>query len=322
LLLHSDRTIDRQVKEQFRNPMQRSFQFGSIPPGILIDPPTGPILSPFLACDETLEDLPDGHLDALAILAPAGTLERAYVLALGLAKLKPGGRLVALALKDRGGARLKKELEALGCTVAETARRHHRICETQANGDPTTVAAAMAAGAPQRLEALGLWTQPGIFSWDRIDPGTEKLLDCLPQLKGRGADLGCGLGVLAHAVLSSPDVTSLCLIDYDRRAVDCAKRNVADPRASFVHADLRVATPDLADLDFVVMNPPFHAEGREDRRLGPLFIERAALMLRKGGVCWLVANVALPYEAPLSQSFSSFREVRKAGGFKVIEAVR
>ncbi|MFX7507109.1 hypothetical protein ABTJ37_22595, partial [Acinetobacter baumannii] len=65
----------------------------------------------------------------MAVLAPPGTLERRYVLALALKALKPEAVLVALAPKDKGGARLRRELEDLGCAVGETARRHHRICE-------------------------------------------------------------------------------------------------------------------------------------------------------------------------------------------------
>ena len=48
----------------------------------------------------------------------------------------------------------------------------------------------------------------------------------------------------------------------DRRAVECARRNVSDPRASFHWADIADGEPTLSGLDFVVMNPPFHGEGK------------------------------------------------------------
>ncbi len=72
---------------------------------------------------------------------------------------------------------------------------------------------AIAAGAPRLEPGLGLWTQPGVFSWDRLDPGTALLMEALPRLSGKGADLGCGVGVLAHPVLASDAVTDL---DTDR----------------------------------------------------------------------------------------------------------
>jgi len=160
-----------------------------------------------------------------------------------------------------------------------------------------------------------------VFSWDRIDPGTRRLIDILPKLSGRGADFGCGIGVLAQAALTSPAVTAIDLIDLDRRAIAAAKRNIEDPRAVFHWADVLTA-PDLSDLNFVVMNPPFHDNGAEDRTLGQSFIRRAHGALRKGGSLWLVANRHMPYEAVLNELFLRVTPKGDAGGFKLYEARR
>ncbi|MFB2351671.1 methyltransferase, partial [Priestia megaterium] len=80
--------------------------------------------------------------------------------------------------------------KAFGLEVAEDARRHHRICEVVRPVAPD-IAEALAAGAPRLSADLGLWTQPGVFSWDRIDPGTALLLARLPPQAGVGADFGC-----------------------------------------------------------------------------------------------------------------------------------
>jgi 16S rRNA (guanine1207-N2)-methyltransferase len=164
-----------------------------------------------------------------------------------------------------------------------------------------------------------MWTQPGVFSWDRIDSGTALLIRHLPAFSGRGADFGCGLGLLGHAILRSEKVKALTLVDIDRRAVALARHNVADARANIVWADAR-ALPGLEPLDFVAMNPPFHEGGAESRALGLGFIDRAAAVLRKGGLCWLVANRHLPYEAALARNFREVRAVAEEGGFKIIEA--
>jgi 16S rRNA (guanine1207-N2)-methyltransferase len=293
------------------------------PPRELAEPPKDAVqTSPLIPGSTTLEALGPRSAAAATVLAPPGAVERRYVLALALRALAPGGRLFALAPKDRGGSRLARELAAFGCRVEEEARRHHRLCTCPAPADPTDLAQAIEAGAPRLDPNLGLWTQPGVFSWDRLDPGSLFLSRQLPPLAGRGADFGCGLGVLSHAVLSSPAVLAIALVDIDRRAADLARRNVDDVRASFHWADLSAGEPPLADLDFVVMNPPFHAGGREDRDLGQLFIRRAAAALRPGGACWLVANRHLPYEAALEAHFKRRRLVQEAGGYKVYEAVR
>jgi len=279
-------------------------------------------LSPLVPGARALESLDEAALDRITLAAPAGTVERRYTLAMALAVLAPGGRLVALAPKDKGGARIRADLEAFGCQVQETAKRHHRICATTRPARIEGLGAAVAAGALQRPPGLGLWSRPGVFSWDRVDPGSALLASALPALKGEGADLGCGIGYLALKVLQSPAVRALALIDVDRRAVQAALLNVEDDRASCLWDDLRKAQGVPTGLDFIVMNPPFHDGGAEDRALGQAFIRQAAQMLRKGGRCWLVANRRLPYEAVLAEAFTSATPRADAGGYKVFEAVR
>lgn len=75
-----------------------------------------------------------------------------------------------------------------------------------------------------------------------------------------------------------------------------------------------------AELDFIVMNPPFHEGGIENQTLGQAFITRAAQWLKPGGVCWLTANRHLPYEALLAAHFCAVTLVDTAGGFKIYRA--
>lgn len=277
-------------------------------------------VSPLIPGSAALEDMAPGSLSEVMMLAPPGTAERRYAMALALRALEAGGRFIAAAPKDKGGSRLKKELEAFGGDVEDSPRRHHRICALRRPAEPQGLDQAIAEGAPRLDAGLGLWTQPGVFSWDRVDPGSALLLQHLPPLAGRGADLGCGLGVLARRILANPEVGSLSMIDIDRRAVDCARRNVDDPRAEIAWADATGPAAPLEGLDFVVMNPPFHDGGGEDRALGQRFIRRAHEILRKGGVLWLVANRHLPYEPVLEPLFARVERRADSGGYKVFEA--
>jgi len=275
-------------------------------------------LSPFMVGASDIASEPNESFNAIAVRAPAGAVERRFVLAQALRVLAPGARLTAFAPKDRGGLRLKKELETLGCEVGESARRHNRICVVVRPAQIKGLDEAIKAGAPRRISENGLWTQPGVFSWDRLDAGTNALLQVLPEFSGVGADFGSGIGILALNVLASAKVTRLTLVELDQRAVEVSKRNVTDPRAAIVWGDARQT--ELKDLDFVVSNPPFHEGGGEDKALGQAFITSAAGVLRKGGVLWIVANRHLPYEAILGESFSKVRLVGEGGGYKVFEA--
>nr|WP_315052380.1 class I SAM-dependent methyltransferase [uncultured Brevundimonas sp.] len=291
-------------------------------PPAVFDPPADAIqTSPLIPESAALEAMEPGSIDAVTVYAPPGVLERRYTLAMALRALKVGGRLDVMAPKAKGGSRLAKEMKAFGLEIAETAKAHHRRCIAQRPDVVEGVDEAIAAGAQQLVPGLDAWSQPGIFAWDRTDAGSGLLAEHLPVLKGKGADLGCGYGALATVILRSPQAVSLKMVDIDRRAIKAARRNIEDARAKVQWTDVRTLATN-GDYDFVVSNPPFHDGGAEDRRLGRAFIRKAAEMLRKGGVLWLVANRHLPYEAELNAAFARVRPVADQGGYKVFEAVK
>ena len=294
--------------------------FGDPPPALADIAPGALQFSPLYPGSASLAATAAASLAGMVMLGAPGTVERRHDLGAMLMALAPGAPFTVMAPKDMGGSRLGEEVAHFGCDVTETAKRHHRICTGRRPATlPDTIVAAIEDGAPRRLDDLGLWSQPGIFSWNRLDPGTALLLATLPKLSGKGADFGCGIGLLAHGVLASPKIDRLDLIDIDRRAVEAARRNVVDPRVTVHWADVKIGTG-LTGLDFVVMNPPFHDGGSEDKTLGQTFIRRAAEALRNGGHLWLTANRHLPYETVLKPLFKEVTLVAEANGYKIIDA--
>lgn len=266
------------------------------------------------------EAIADARMEKIVAHLPAGTLERRYILAHLLRALKLGGELVACAAKDKGGLRIKRELESFGCKAHEESRKHFRICVAQKPAALEGLEDAIAAGGLQRVASHGMFSQPGIFSWDRIDPGSALLLEHLPELKGSGADFGCGYGLLSRHVLQQSSVTGLDAFDVDYRAVQATKKNIHDARLNAVWADICSDAYPMPQYDFIIMNPPFHEGVAEDKTLGQHFIRKAAQQLKAGGTCVLVANNHLPYEGIISERFSKNRIVASRQGFKVIEA--
>ncbi len=294
-----------------------------LPPDDLVEVPGDAVqVSPLIPGAARLEDLSENSLDSATVLAPPGTLERRYVLAQVLRAVAPAGGWSPWHRRTGAAPGWPRNWLAFGCAATDQPRRHHRICSLDRPPEPTGIAEAIDEGAPRHVDNLALCTQPGIFSWDRLDPGTALLLANLPPLKGRGADFGCGLGILSRAVLGSEAVTALTLLEIDRRAVEMARRNVADPRVTILWSDIRTAGAVPDRLDFVVTNPPFHDGGIEDQALGRTFIARAAESLRPGGTLWLVANAHLPYEAALREAFRSVSVTAQAGGYRAFEARR
>lgn len=168
----------------------------------------------------------------------------------------------------------------------------------------------------------GFWTAPGVFSADAIDPASAALAVSLPgQLGQVVADLGAGWGFLSAHVLTRPDVQAVHLVEAEHMALECARRNVTDPRAAFHWADATTWKTDDR-VDTVVMNPPFHMSRAADPELGAAFVRAAAAALKPQGQLWMVANRHLPYEQCLQECFTKSSEVGGDARFKVFHAIR
>lgn len=176
------------------------------------------------------------------------------------------------------------------------------------------------AGPGPMALADGWVTAPGVFSADGVDPASQVLADALPEgLTGHFADLGAGWGYLSARLLQQPGIATLDLVEAEHAALDCARRNVTDPRARFHWADATTWRPE-SPLDGVICNPPFHNARTPDPGLGRAFLRTAAAALRPGGRLWLVANRHLPYEATLAELFASVDEIAGDNRFKVLTA--
>jgi 16S rRNA (guanine1207-N2)-methyltransferase len=108
-----------------------------------------------------------------------------------------------------------------------------------------------------RLIRLG--TDRGVFSGDRVDPGTRALLADGPAVTGPVvADVGCGYGPIAItlALRGGPDVEVWAVDVNERARALCA----ANAEANGVAGQVRVVAPSDVPADLVVdqvwSNPP------------------------------------------------------------------
>ncbi|MBI2739666.1 MAG: class I SAM-dependent methyltransferase [Rhodospirillales bacterium] len=242
-------------------------------------------------------------------------------IARGWSLLAEGGILVCSGSNDDGAASLEKQVGKAFGLDGQLSKFHCRVFWlTRGAKAPPDYWRELATLRPVE----GGWlSQPGIFSWDRIDDGSALLARHLPNdLAGHIADFGCGWGYLTREVLAfSREVTRIDLIDAEHRAIEAAQANIADARASFHWLDLaQEAAP--ATYDAVVCNPPFHAGRASEPGLGQSMIAAAARALRPGGRFYMVANRGLPYEPQLKAHFASFETLTDNNKFRVSCAVR
>jgi 16S rRNA (guanine1207-N2)-methyltransferase len=243
-------------------------------------------------------------------------------IARGWALLGEGGTLVCAGANDDGAANLERQVGKIFGLTGSLSKFHCRVFWLTRDERPPPEYWTELGGL--RPVGDGSWvSQPGIFSWDRIDNGSALLASHLPDdLSGRVADFGCGWGYLGREILGrASGIAAIDLIDAEHRAVEAARENVSDPRVSFHWLDLATeAAPAIYDV--VVCNPPFHTGRAADPKLGQEVIAAAARALRPGGRFFVVANRGLPYDAVLAANFSTVTRLADNNKFRVSVAVK
>ncbi|MBI1326947.1 MAG: methyltransferase [Alphaproteobacteria bacterium] len=260
--------------------------------------------------------------DVLILRFPKNTLEGKFEIAQILSA--PTKKiLLVYAPNDEGGSRLTKIADEAGLTYEVFSKAHHKLVAVNTGTfNKENIEQWLEAGALQQVAATGYWSQPGLFSWDEIDKATKLLLENLPDLKGCGADFGCGYGALSIPLSQAQSITHIYAVDKDARAIEAYKKN-AKGKVEALCLDIQKDALPFSELDFVVMNPPFHrASQQADIALGLSFFERAAGVLRAGGELWAVANQQLPYEAAAKKYFATLEIILEKSGYKVLKAIK
>jgi 16S rRNA (guanine1207-N2)-methyltransferase len=250
------------------------------------------------------------------------TLPRSRELARGLIAraeaIAPDGQIIVDGAKTDGIDAMLKFAKDRVAIDGQLSKAHGKIFWFNASG--AFADCALHDPAPV---TDGWITQPGVFSADGPDAGSEALVAALPKsLKGRGADLGGGWGYLTKHLLDNPSITHVDLVEADHRALTCAGLNLKNSVGDRVTLHWADATTwgVAGSLDWVVMNPPFHTGRTPDASLGQQFIQSAARLLKPKGTLILVANRHLPYETTLAASFSQVDELAGDPRFKILQA--
>jgi 16S rRNA G1207 methylase RsmC len=140
-----------------------------------------------------------------------------------------------------------------------------------------------AAGRDYALAAAG-----GVFSADRLDPGTAVLLRKAPLpdgVDGNLLDLGCGYGPIACVLATTAPGATVYAVDVNERARELAASNAATVGAGDrVHVTDPDGVPD--DVPFVQIwsNPPIRIGKAELHTMLRRWLPRLA----PNGVAWLV----------------------------------
>ena len=181
--------------------------------------------------------------------------------------------------------------------------------------------------------SLDLRTDRGVFSADRIDPGTLLLLKHapLPPPRNAGAaavgrvlaDVGCGYGPIAVTLaLRAPDAT-IWAVDVNERARELAVANLSAAGVTVEGGErARVCAPDEVPealrFDAVYCNPPVRIGNKALDELLAQWLDR----LRPGGFAVLVMHKHLGADSLVRRLAASGRAPRRlaiGGGYRVLQ---
>jgi len=110
-----------------------------------------------------------------------------------------------------------------------------------------------------------LGSDRGVFSGERIDPGTKYLLLEVPPpppSTRHALDLGCGYGPIAIALATRAPRATVWATDVNERAVELCRANAASVGLDNVHATVVTDTnpdgeiPEDVRFDLIWSNPP------------------------------------------------------------------
>jgi len=130
-------------------------------------------------------------------------------------------------------------------------------------------------------------TKPGIFGWNRLDPGTRLLIETIEvDPTDNVLDLGCGHGIVGLAAAGMASQGRAYLVDNNVAAVKAARRTLTlnSVTNAEVHlSDVASAVRDVA-FDVVATHLP------RGKAVAHQFIADAAAVLKPGGRLYLVGH--------------------------------
>ncbi|HQQ75505.1 MAG TPA: methyltransferase [Pseudomonadales bacterium] len=172
--------------------------------------------------------------------------------------------------------------------------------------------------------SLDFYSKPGLFGWDRIDQGSEFLLETLPDVLANLAvqpqsllDIGCGYGYLTLMTRHLPLLQRVAT-DNNAAALLAMQRN-----ADYHGINVEVVADDAGQslsgfFDLVLCNPPFHQGFSVAGDLTEKFLRSARRLLSTQGTALFVVNTFIGIEKKAVQHFSLVKVLANNGSFKLV----
>jgi len=260
-----------------------------------------------------VEELDPGSFDLVLSHLPRGRAVQRQLIRGAARVLRPGGRFLFVASTHvgvKGCVTYARDLFGR-CGVVRRKKGYHVAMTVRPEGMEPPPPVEMYARRSLVVDGaeVTLVSKPGVFAWDRLDGGTERLVDVMAiDPADRVLDLGCGTGLAGLAAARRAPRGEVVLVDSDLRAVRSARRTLEVNRVSNADVVLSDGVSQVVDdqaFDVVISNPPFH-QGREvDYQVAHQFVRDARRVLRPEGRLFVVANRFIGYDDLMREAFGN-----------------
>lgn len=179
----------------------------------------------------------------------------------------------------------------------------------------------------QRLQKdnLTFYSKAGVFGWQKVDLGSQLLMQQFAQRpltpEDKILDLGCGYGYLSITA-KQLGYTSIDATDNNAASIAACQANFALHQISGEVFIDDCASQSNYSYDIVLCNPPFHQGFEHDKTLINRFCLAAYRALKNNGHAYFVVNQFIGLEKIAALHFQQQCTLLQEQGFKVLQLTK
>ena len=165
-------------------------------------------------------------------------------------------------------------------------------------------------------------TDNGVFSKDRVDFGTNVLLNSLEDLSDIKTvlDVGCGVGVIGISIASKYNQINVDMVDVNEKAVSLTNENIRLNKLTNCKCYLSdVYSSVVGKYDLIISNPPIRA----GKQIVHKIAEEAKEYLNLKGFFYAVVQKkqgADSFKKKLEEVYGNVEVVNKDSGYIIFKA--
>lgn len=220
----------------------------------------------------------------------------------------------------------KHKPDAILATLEKLQEQHTNTPLDDRNYTELRSIGSQNAIAETPVSKMDFYSKPGVFGWDKIDQGSQLLVDGLSTFlhsvktkPKRMLDLGCGYGYITAMAAQLNEFDEIVATDNNATALLAAEKTFAEnginAKCMATDAGEQITKP----FDLILCNPPFHQGFSVDGGLTQKFLANTKRLLSKDGHAIYVVNAFIGVEKLANQIGLHTRLITDNKQFKVIE---